>query len=804
MAALVQDLRYALRLLRRQPGFTAVAVATLALGIGATAAVLTVVNGVLLRSLAYTDPDRLLLLLNGRSGRMSMSFSPPNYRDVTTQGDVFTVSASFDASSMTLTGEGDPQRLQASTVTGGFFPTLGVRPPYGRAIDEADVAADRHVVVLGDGFWRRRFGARPDVIGRTLHLDGAPYEVIGIAPPDVTLPGTPDLWRPLVFTAANVSDSQRGAQWVGVIARLKPGVTLAQANAAIAIVAGRLAKAYPRTNEGRQMIATPLQDRIVRDVKPALLVLLGAVSLVLLIASVNVANLLLARANARSREVAVRTAVGAGRGRLIRQFLAESVALGAIGAVAGLLVAWGATRVLVALGPASIPRLNEVSIDFRVLAFAIGLALATSVLSGLVPALSTTAASFSRAIGGGRGSIGAAGARTRKVLVAAEMALAVVLLVGAGLLIRSYERLSGVHPGFDPDHVLTFHISLPEARYKTSASVLDTVSAYLQRLSGAPGVERAAAVFGLPLDSDFSASTSFTRIGEADTADSPSAGLRVASPDYFSTLKIPLRAGRLFDARDDGAGAEVALINEETARRFWPNQNPVGQQIRVAVRLVSGVRGGAKTIVGVVGDVKFRGLDLTAPPEIYLPYAQHPVDTLTIAVRASGDPLTLAPTARGGLAAIDRELAIDAIHTMDDLVGRSIAERRFTMVLLATFATVAVLLAAVGVYGVLAYLVTQRTQEIGVRLAMGAAPGDVVRLFVREGAAVSVIGVALGLGGAVAAARALTSLVFGVTTTDPLTFAGVAAALALVALVASYVTARRAALVDPMTALRTD
>ncbi|HMF98279.1 MAG TPA: ABC transporter permease [Vicinamibacterales bacterium] len=804
MNALAQDLRYAFRMLRRQPGFTAVAVATLALGIGATTSVFTVVNGVLLRPLAYADPDRLLLLLNGRSGQMGASFSPPNYRDVTTQSGVFTVAASYDAASVTLTGEGDPQRLQASTVTGGFFATLGVQPPYGRAIDEADIAADRHVAVLSDGFWRRQFGARRETIGRTLHLDGVPYEVIGVAPPDVTLPGAPDLWRPLVFTAHNLSDAQRGARWVGVIGRLKPGIELAQANAAMAVVADRLAKAFPRTNEGRQVIATPLQQRIVRDIRPALLMLLGAVSLVLLIACVNVANLLLARAHARSREVAVRTAVGAGRGRLIRQFLAESVALGGIGAAAGLLVAWAATRVLVALGPASIPRLGEVSIDGRVLAFAVGVALATSVLFGLVPALATSAGSFSRAIAGGRGSVGPTGTRTRKVLVAAEMALAVVLLVGAGLLIRSYERLSGVDPGFARDHVLTFHIALPEATYTTTASVLDTVTTYLQRLSAAAGVEHAAAVFGLPLDSDFFASTSFTRIGEADTADAPSAGLRVASPDYFAALKIPLRAGRLFDARDDGAGAEVALINEEAARRYWPNQNPIGQQIKVGVRLVRGVRDGPKTIVGVVGNVKYRSLDITSPPEIYFPYAQQPVDSLTIALRTKTDPLALAPTARRVLAVIDRDLAIDAVHTMDDLVGRSIAERRFTMLLLAAFATVAVLLAAVGVYGVLAYLVTQRTQEIGVRLAMGAAPGDVVRLFVREGAAVAAIGVVLGLGSAIAAARALTSLVFGVTTTDPLTFAGVAAALALVAVVASYVPARRAARVDPMSALRAD
>lgn len=804
MLSVVQDARFAVRLLRRQPGFAAIAVVTLSLGIGATTAVFTLVNGVLLRPLPYADSDRLLLLLNGRDGRLSTSFSPPNYRDVTTESGVFTAAAAFDASGVSLTGRGDPQRLQAATVTGAFFSVLGVTPRLGRLLRDDDIAGERRVVVLSDGFWRRQFGARADIVGSALRLDGQPFDIVGVAPPEVTLPGSPDMWRPMILSARDLSDGARGAQFIGVIARLKPGVTLEQANSAMGVVANRLAREFPRANGGRLMIATRLQDRIVRGIRPALLVLLGAVSIVLMIASVNVANLLLARAHARGHEVAVRTALGAARARLLAQFVAESLVLGALGAAGGLAVAWSATRALVALGPATIPRLGDVGIDVRVLAFAMAVAVGTSLLFGLVPAFATTSGRFARVVGSGRGSVGPAGARVRKALVMCEMALAVVLLIGAGLLLRSYQRLSAVNPGFSPDHVVTFHMALPEAKYATAAAVSGFVNAYVQRIADTRGVDKAAAVFGLPLDSDFSASTSFTRAGETDSENSPIAGMRIVTPDYFAALRIPLRAGRLFNERDDASAAEAVIVNQEAVRRYWPNQNPVGQQIKLGVRLVNGVRSGEKTIVGVIGDVKYGGLDLTPPPEIYLPYAQHPVDSLTIAIRTSGDAMTVMPAARAELASLDRELPMADIHTMEELIGHSIAERRFTMLVLASFAFVAVVLAAVGVYGVLAYVVSQRTQEIGVRLAIGAAPGDVVRLFVREGATLALVGLLAGLAAALAAARALTVLLFGVTTTDPMTFASVGIVLALVALAASYVPARRAARVDPMAALRTE
>ena len=416
----------------------------------------------------------------------------------------------------------------------------------------------------------------------------------------------------------------------------------------------------------------------------------------------------------------------------------------------------------------------------------------TSVVFGLVPALAATGSGVATIIStAGRGSVGAGGTRLRKPLVVCEMALAVVLLVGAGLLIRSYQRISEVNPGFSPDHVITFTVALPEQKYKTSeAAVASCAPGRAGRR--APGVEHAAGVYGLPLDDTFGASSSFTRIGETDSADSPSAGMRIVTPGYFATLKIPLKSGRLFDARDDENGPEVVAINEEAARRYWPGVNPIGQQLHLGVRLAE-ARSGMKTIVAVVGDVKSSRLDATAAPEVYVPYAQHPVDSLTIAVRTAGNPAGFVPTARADLASLDRNLPLAGIRTMDEVIGRSIAERRFTMLLLATFAVVAVLLAAIGVYGVLAYLVSQRTQEIGVRLAIGATPTNVVGLFVREGATLMAIGVVCGIGGALLVTRALSTLLFGVTTTDPVTFATVAGTLTIVALLASYVPARRAA-----------
>jgi predicted permease len=799
-----QDVAYAARMLRRQPGFTFVAVLTLALGIGANTAVFTVVNGVLLRPLPYDDPDRLVLLLYGRPGRITQWLSPLNYRDLVGQSAAFQDAAAFTPVTGNLTGEGDPERIDGASVSWNFFSVLGVAMREGRGFIEAEGAGDGDVVVIGDGLWRRRFGGQAGLIGTTIRLDGRPRTLVGIAPAGVALPAKAEFWRPLIFTPRDLAPRSRGAQWISAVARIAGGGDVARATAAVQTVAARLAVEHEAINGGTTALAMPLHQRMVQNVRQTLLVLLGAVGLVLLIACVNVANLLLARAQSRTREVAVRAALGAGRGRLVAQFLSEAILLGLLGGAAGLAAAYWCTRALVALAPASIPRLGEVAIDLRVLAFTFAVACGTSVLFGLMPALSASGGALARVIGAaGRGAVGAGASRPRRALVVCEMALAVMLLVGAGLLIRSYARLQQVSPGFDPEGIITFNLSLPEAKYSSSSSIAGFTATLLARLHREPGVETAAAVFGLPFG-DLSASTSFRNPSKPDTPDGPLAGMRIVSPEYFKTMRIPLVAGRLLDERDDDSAPEVVLINQQTARRYFAGENPLGQQIRVGVTLAREARSNNKTIVGIVGDVKYGRLDADTPPEIYLPYAQHAVDEFTIAVRTTGDPMAFAPALRRDVAAIDRELPIARIEPMTAVVGASIAERRFTMLLLSAFAAVAALLAAIGVYGVLAYLVSQRTQEIGVRLAIGAAPGDVARLFLREGARLTVIGLAAGFAGAAAAARALSALLFGVTATDPATFGAVAGALALVALAAAYFPARRASRVDPMTALRTD
>jgi putative ABC transport system permease protein len=795
---LLQNLRQACRVLRRQPAFSCVAILTLALGIGATTAVFTVVYGVLLRPLPYRDPDRLVVLRYGHRGIVSPWFSPPNFRDYVAHNDAFSSTAALTPITVNMTGLGEPERLQGARVSWNYFDVLGVGILHGRAFVEADDQGDGDRIVLSYGLWRRRFGGRPDVINSTTTLDGRSVTIVGVASADLNFPATAQFWQPLVFTPRDLSAESRGAQWVQVLARLKIDVSAQQATTALQTIGRSLAREFPRTENDVTALAIPLHERIVGDIRPTLFALLGAVTLVLLIACANVASLLLARAQARGREVAVRIALGATRRQLIAQLLTESLVLGMLGAAAGVGIAIVLVRALVLFGPASIPRLATLTVDASVLAFAVTVAIATSIAFGLTPARS-----FARS---SRGAVGTTATGARRLLVVSELAFAAMLLVSSGLLIRSYLQLQRVEPGFDPERVATFGLSLPAAKYPRAENLDAFVSTLLSRLEAGPGVESAAVAYGLPFTSGLNAITGFRREDQAEpeSASMPSASMRIVSADYFRTMRIPIRSGRFFDRRDTATAPEVVLINERTAQRFFAGVNPIGQQIRVSAEIARDARNGPKTVVGIVGNVKYGGLDEETPAEIYLPYDQHHVDAFTVAVRTTADPLDIIPSLRRDVAGLDPLLPLANIKSLASLVDASIVERRFTMVVFLSFAVIAAMLAAIGVYSVLAYLVSQRTKEIGLRLAIGASPSRVVWLFVREGMVLTAVGLTVGLAGAVAAEQWIRSLLFGVTPADPTTFAAVGCALTVTAVLATYLPARRAARVDPTDALRSD
>jgi putative ABC transport system permease protein len=807
MGQLLRNLRYACRVLRRQPAFSTVAILTLALGIGASTAVFTVAYGVLLRPLPYRDPDRLVMILYGHHGRVSPWLSPPNFRDYVTQNDAFSAAVALTPITVNMVGVGEPERLQGAKVSWNYFDLLGLPMAHGRGFVEADERGEGNRIVLSHGLWRRRFGGNPHIIDSTATLDGHAVTIVGVASADLNFPSTAEFWQPLIFTPRDMASESRGAQWVHVLGRLKSAESPRHATTALETIGRRLARDYPGTEADVTVTAIPLHERIVQNIRPTLFVLLGAVTLVLLIACANVASLLLAHAQARRREVTVRVALGATRRQLIAQLLTESLVLGILGATAGVSVAVLLVRAVVLLGPASIPRLSTLTVDLDVLAFALGAAIVTSIAFGLTPALSV-----SRRLGhrrfdlGSRGSIGTATTGTRRLLVVSELAFAAMLLVGAGLLNRSYLQLQQVQPGFDPDGVVTFSLSLPAAKYPAAANLDAFVSTLLSRLEAEPGVESAAVALGLPFTSDLDAITGFRRTDqpEPDSAAMPSASLRIVSADYFKTMRIPIRSGRLFDRHDTPAAPDVVLINERTAERYFAGVNPLGQQIFVSAQLARDTRSGPKTIVGVVGNVKSGGLDEETPAEIYMPYGQHHVGGFTVAVRTSADPLAVVPSLRRQVAALDPLLPLANVNSLASLVDSSTVGRRFIMIVFLFFAVAAAALSAIGVYGVLAYLVSQRTKEIGVRLAIGASPSGVVFLFVREGMALTAVGLTVGLAGALAAGQWIRSLLFGVTAADPTTFVGVACGLSVAALLATYVPARRAANVNPTDALKTD
>jgi putative ABC transport system permease protein len=798
MNTLWQDLRYGLRMLLKNPGFAVVAVIALALGIGANAAIFSVVNAVLLRSLPYNEPERLLVLRENKPPQFpEFSVSPGNFLDWQKQNTVFEKLAAIGGSSYNLVDAGEPERLRGARVSAGLFEMLGVKPAQGRTFAaEEDQEGHNSVAILSHGLWQRRFGADPNIIGRAVQFNATSYTVIGIMPPDFQFPDREtELYTPIAFDAKQAQ--QHGSHYISVVGRLKPGVTLEQARTEMSAIAARLAQAYPDSNTGWGVTLFPMQEYESRDIKPALLVLLGAVALVLLIACANVANLLLARATARQREIAIRTALGASRWRVIRQLLTESVLLAIVGGGLGLLLAVWGMDLLLALAPQDLPRVKEGALDARVLGFTILITVLTGIIFGLAPALQSSRPNLNETLKeGGRGTTGGHH-RVRHSLVITEVALALMLLIGAGLLIRSFYRLQQVAPGFNPKNALAVGVSLPTKKYTEPEKKSAFFAQLLEKISAQPGVVAVGATQSLPIQGDFV--LAFNIQGRAPDApgQEPNTNYYAVSAGYFKAMGIPLLRGRLFTEQDNKDAPRVAVINETMAKKFFPGEDPIGKGINVT----NGPER-FREIVGIVGDVKQYGLDQPTTMQTYEPYLQTPFSDMTLIVRTEGDPTAVSASVRNQVLSIDKDQPVSRVRTLEQVVSESVSKQRFSMLLLGIFAVVALILAAVGLYGVMSYAVTQRTHEIGIRMALGAQQRDVLKLVVGQGMILALVGVGLGLIASFALTRVMATLLFGVSATDPLTFLIIPALLAAVALLASFVPARRAMKVDPMVALR--
>ena len=802
-----QDARYGLRLLRRSPGFAAVAIFTLALGIGASTAILSVVDAILVRPLAYADPARLVVILKGGDGPVA----PANFLDWKAQSGSFENMGAAEYWSPNLTGGDSPEKVWAIRMTADVLPLLGVQPALGRFFLPSEMAAGaNHVVVLGHAVWKSRFGADPAILGKEILLDGEPYSVVGVMPPSFQFAPfwatNAQLWAPLDLAPRA---SNRNGSSLRIFARLKPGIALESARREMASITAELDRQFPGTNRDMQVV--PLLERVVGDVRPALLVLLAAVALVLAIACANVANMLLARSSVRQREVALRAALGASRGRTIRQLLTESLVLAAAGGVAGAaLGAWG-LRLLLALAPEGIPRLAEVSLDPRIFLATFGVALLSGAAFGIAPALEASAVHLQPALKeGGSAGAGREGGRLRRAFVAAEIAIAIVLLVGAGLMIRTFLALRAIDPGWNPDGVVTLEVSLAGTSHAAPEQREPVYRQLLERIRAVPGVGAAGAINHLPIAGDiWRFPYAVEGRPEARPGESPVTVYRAVTPGYFAAMRLPILRGRDI-AETDGANAPGAVvINERFAEIQWPGEDALGKRITLDDK-------NWLTVVGIVKNAVRS--DWSEPPyeESYIPVFQSPelmrsahtsASYLTFVVRAAradGDPAALAPSLKAAIRAIDPTLPISGVRTMRDVVNEATARARFQTLLLAVFASAAALLSAIGIYGVMSYAVSKRTREIGVRMALGADPRSVLRLVVGQGMAVAFAGAGLGLVGAFLLTRLMASLLYGVRPGDPLTFAAVAAALLLVALAASWIPARRAARIDPMQALRAE
>jgi putative ABC transport system permease protein len=811
METLYQDLKYGIRVLGKNPGFTIVAILALALGIGANSAIFTVVNAVVLRPLSFEDPERLVTVWE-TSPRSSADSNNPievsigDYLDFREQNQVFDGIGAFYHNNFTISGTEEPEQVQGQVTTANFFQVLGVKAALGRAfILEDEKPVNDRPVVLSHGLWQRRFGSNREIIGKTVSLGSRIYTVVGVMPQDFKLqfPTTSqiELWVPMIIK----EDTQRNrkSHFLYVVAKLKQGVTISQAQSGMDVISAGLQKQYPDTNGGLGVKLVSLHDQIVGKIQPSLLVLFGAVGFVLLIACANVANLLLARATARQKEIAIRAAIGAGRLRIVRQLLTESILLGLAGGLLGLLFSLWGVDILVALSPKDIPRLKEIGVDYRVLSFTFVISILTGIFFGLVPALQATKLDLVGALK--EGSSGGIDIfrrnRARSLLVISEVAMAFVILIGAGLMIKSFIKLQEVELGFDHHNLLKMDISLSQTRYAKSEQISAFYQQLLSRIEKVPGVKSASVIYPLPLSHN-NMTTSFAIEGRpaVPEPERPEVSYRIISPNYFKSMRIAILKGRDFTEQDNESSGKVVIISKTAADRFWLGEDPIGKRITFSDEKSKQLIW--FEIVAVTNDVKHQRLDDEPESALYLPQLQQPNNFMHLAIRTETDPMSLVGAIKNEVLAVDKEQPVSNISTMEQLLSEAASSRRFNTLLLGIFAAIALLLAATGLYGVMAYSVTQRTHEIGIRRALGAQSSDVLKMVIKEGVGLVCIGIAIGLGAAFALTRLISSLLFEVDSTDPATFAGVSLLLVFVALLASYFPARRATKVDPMMALR--
>ena len=795
-------------MLRKNPGFTAVAVLTLALGIGANAAVFSVVNAVLLRPLPYPEPDRLVMLQNQFLARnlRNAGVSAADYADYRREKQVFEEVAAGSGGNFNLSGVDRPESISGAFVTAGFFPLLGIKPVVGRVFNEGeDRPGFNQVVVLSEGFWKRRFGADPGVIGRTLQLNDRSYTVVGVIPPAPEYLGPNEVFTPAGFTPEQLNPAMRSGRSFFALARLKRGVSHAQAQAEMNVFAQALAKEFPKDyppESGWGIRIDSLRELWVGEVRLALWVLMGAVGFVLLIACANVANLSLGRATARAREISIRAALGAGSWRIARQLLTENALLGLLGGGGGLLIAFWGIELLRKIGPQNFPRLREIGIDWPVLGFTLGISLLTALLAGIAPLLEANRRNLHEGLkDGARGGAGGLRQnRARSLLVVAEVALSLILLVGAGLLLQSFVRLQRVDPGFQSQNALTFRVPLSARRYPEQAQRVAFIDRLIERVRNMPGVTAVGATSTLPFIGYNS--SGFFNIEGRDTppsAASPHADIRRVTHGFFAAIGVPLRRGRLFAETDTATTPFVALVDEKLSQQYWPGEDPIGKRVKMG-----GPQSPWHTIVGVVGHVKHSQLNTESKGALYFLYSQNRAFMITIVARTSNAPEQLAGVVQREVSAIDKDVPVYEIKTMSERLMDSVTPQRLAAYLVAVFAGVALLLAVLGIYGVVSHSVSQRTQEIGLRMALGAQAGDVLKQVLWRGLMLTLLGAAIGLIGALVLSRLLSNLLFEVSPTDPVTFAGIPALLISVALMACYIPARRASRVDPMTALRRD